>query len=309
MVYGGNLFMKTLGGYSNYSLPETNEPKLINTSDIQINVNQQEDTRLDVALIVDISKEAREKYNRELDEGRDGLTVKNQQIPIIIPNIQTNDLLVQSLKGTSQEVVDAVYDTIEKDLLNKNLGNLSEEERQQIIALGLEKSKYIAANYLQGEQAGNFLKAMETIAKYALNGTKNEDGTISYHIENGPLVGAPDDYINKFDLMKMKDPETYEKYAKNLREALETNDMIKYMDAMRELTNWVERATRSNPKLVEEALKNYTKWKNKINETLLPTYFTNTNFSSKEAFTNSILSNDSNKLLQDSLDRFMSFLH
>lgn len=297
-------------GLSNYSyLLKANEPKLMNTSDIRIDVNQQEDTRLDVALIVDISEETREKWHRELGEGRERLSVIDYQAPIIIPNIQTNDLLVQSLKGVSQEVIDAVYDTIEKDLLNKNLGTLSEEERQQTIALGLEKAKYIASNYLQGQQADNFLKAMETIAKYALNGTRDESGTITFHIEKGPLVGAPDDYINKFDLMKSKDPETYEKYAKNLREAFESNDQNKYIKAMRELTDWVERVTRSNPRLIEDALKNYSNWKKKQEETALPTYFTNTNFSSKEAFTNSILNNnESSKRLQDSIYRFFSYL-
>lgn len=40
------------------------------------------------------------------------------------------------------------------------------------------------------------MEAMTTIAKFAVNGVKNDNGTVSYAIEKGPLVNAPDDYIH-----------------------------------------------------------------------------------------------------------------
>lgn len=47
---------------------------------------------------------------------------------IIIPHIQTNDKLVNSLKGASQQVLDATYSTISQNFLVRNIGEMTEEQ-------------------------------------------------------------------------------------------------------------------------------------------------------------------------------------
>ncbi len=294
--------------YENTVMTERNVTKLTSLSDIQIDVSQVEETRL-VSLKVDISEEARKKWVESMEREQEELPIIHNPGRLIIPNIQTNELLVRSLEGAQEEVIKAVYDTICNDLLNGNVGDMSEDDRQQMIALGLEKAKYIASNHLKGQQADNFLKSMDTIAKYAINGTRNEEGYITYHIEKGPLVGAPDDYLDTYELMRRHDPETYEKHALKLQEAASSNDYSRLVKVMKEFKDWVVGSTRRDSTLVKEAVNDYVSWKKIQEETALPTYFTNTDTSSKEGFVNSLLKdNQSNNSLQNSINRFFSML-
>ena len=43
-------------------------------------------------------------------------------------------------------------------------------------AFGLEAAKYLAENYLDESHAADFLSAMETVAKYGLNGSVSDGG-------------------------------------------------------------------------------------------------------------------------------------
>ncbi|MFE3573062.1 hypothetical protein [Lysinibacillus sp. NPDC059133] len=79
--------------------------------------------------------------------------IEHNVLAIIIPHIQTNDKLANSLKGASQQVFDATYITISQNFLVRDVGDMTEEQRQAMISLGLEKAQYIADNYLTGQQA------------------------------------------------------------------------------------------------------------------------------------------------------------
>lgn len=128
---------------------------------------------------------------------------------LIIPNIQTNAKLYGSLEGASEEVVKAANGIIKNYLMPHDVSGMTEEQRRDAIAFGLEEARFLAENYLDQQHAGDFLSAMETIARYGVNGTVSEDGKVTYHIEKGPLVGASDDYVNESDILKAKAPDLY----------------------------------------------------------------------------------------------------
>jgi len=123
---------------------------------------------------------------------------------VVIPNVQTNEKLYNSLSGADESAVKATTGIIKNYLLPSNVQGMSEEDRQSMIALGLEEAGYIAANYLNDEQSEEYLSTMETIAKYGMNGTVDENGKITYNIQKGPMVGAPDDYVNTMDILRSK---------------------------------------------------------------------------------------------------------
>ena len=72
--------------------------------------------------------------------------VKHRTPRMIIPHIQTNDALVNSLEGLEENLSDAVYRIISDDLLTIP-GFARLEARNEQIALGLGKAKYLAVNY------------------------------------------------------------------------------------------------------------------------------------------------------------------
>ena len=127
----------------------------------------------DALDIMDVNKyksgdaELDEMFARELEErnARFQEALKPaQKLHRIIPNIQTDAKLREGLKGMSEEVVDAAYSIIDNDFLPHNIGDMTEEERQNLIALGMEKARYLAKD--MGSQGAKFLEAMETIAQY-----------------------------------------------------------------------------------------------------------------------------------------------
>lgn len=128
---------------------------------------------------------------------------------LIIPNIQTNEKLYDSLENAPKEAEKAANGIIKNYLMPHDVSGLTEEQRKEQIAFGLEEAKYLAANYLDEQHAGDFMSAMETIARYGMNGVVSEDGRVTYRIEKGPMVGVSDDYVNGYDILKKKAPELY----------------------------------------------------------------------------------------------------
>ena len=86
---------------------------------------------------------------------------------IVIPNYETNEQLYNSLAGADDKVISSTMGIISNYLMPGDASGLSEQERQDKVAFGLEAAKYLAENYLDESHAGDFMSAMETIAKYA----------------------------------------------------------------------------------------------------------------------------------------------
>lgn len=191
-----------------------------------------------------------------------------QKLHRIIPNIQTNDKLEKSLQGADEDIVDAAYAIIKKNLLPHEVGNLTERERQELILAGVEEAKKLAEK-MDADKAGLFMEAMETIAKYGMNGKKDSQGNVTYDIRWGAPVGAPDDYINSGELMKRIAPKQYERYSAMLEEGLAKKDTVLLAKAVRFAIDWEVRAYRENPQPFEEEKQKQLDWKRKMDNTKL----------------------------------------
>lgn len=235
---------------------------------------------------------------------------------IVIPNIQTNEKLYNSLEEADENAVKAANGIIKNYFLPNNVGDISEKERQDRIAFGMEEAKYIAENYLDKEHAGEFLSAMETIAKYGMNGTVDEKGNVTYDIKKGPLVGAPDDYVNRMDILKEKAPGLYDEINEfNYRlinrksgEKFSTKFMELYKRAQKVLNSVSNDEGKTN---AEAAAKEYTNWKGKIEDTKLPASFRNVRYDNLQIFFDSLQqqSSLSDSWMTESRNRFIKWLN
>lgn len=219
---------------------------------------------------------------------------------LIIPNIQTNDKLYDSLENAPEHVVKATTGIIKNYLLPHDVSGMTEQQRQDRIAFGLEEAKYLAANYLDEQHAKDFVSAMETIARYGMNGVVSEEGKVTYHIEKGPLVGAPDTYVSQNDILKKKAPELYaELHELNQSVAKgETGWGKKFIELQKRINQVLNgnSGTVSQGKQLtnyEEAVYEYKTWKKAMNDTKLPGTYSNVNYTNITSFFASLNSQSS----------------
>lgn len=214
---------------------------------------------------------------------------------LIIPNIQTNAKLYGSLENAPEHIVKAANGIIKNYLLPHDVSGMTEEQRRDAIAFGLEEARYLAENYLDDSHGQDFMSAMETIARYGMNGTVSEDGRVTYHIEKGPLVGAPDNYVHENDILKKKAPELYRELdALNRRIAKGElgwgQEFISLQRRIQAKLNSFSGTVSQGKELsyYEEAAAEYQSWKNGINDTKLPTTFQNVNYADTASFFDSL---------------------
>lgn len=235
---------------------------------------------------------------------------------IQIPNIQINDKLYSSLHGADENATKAANGIIKNFFLPSNIGNMSEEERQELIAFGMEDAKYIAQNYLDEEHSKEFLSAMETIAKYGMNGVVDQNGNVTYDIKKGPLVGAPDNYLDQMDILKEKAPDLYDEIKElNYNIINHKNGETfgtKFLELCKRAEKVLNGTSNKNGKTnLEVAVEEYSDWKNKIEETKLPTVFNSIKYNDLQNFFDSLQSQSSlsNSWLNENLNRFMKWLN
>lgn len=225
-------------------------------------------------------------------------------------NIQANSKLQDSLEGQVKKYVMQPFRNLQK-LFLRDVGDMTEEQRQAMISLGLEKARYIADNYLEGQQAKDYLDAMTTIAKFALNGVKDENGKYTFDIEKGPLNGAADDQVNMGDILKEAYPDEWEANRAKRRAAIESKDYDALLTAFKEYDNLVENVYTNQIHLVNKKISNYSEWKKMIENTTIPNHFSNldkttlSNFRENIKTANTLLSND---FLEKDLKQFQNFL-
>ena len=219
---------------------------------------------------------------------------------LVIPNIQTNKKLYGSLENAPEHIVKASNGIISNYLLPHDVSGMTEAQRRDAIAFGLEEARYLAENYLDEQHAQDFMAAMESIAKYGMNGTVSEDGKVTYHIEKGPMAGAPEDYVSETDLLKEKAPELY-KELQDLNRRIangETGWGQKFIDLQRRISQKLSgpSGTVSGGKQLsyyEEAAANYQTWKKAMDNTKLPTVYGNVNYANTASFFESLTSQGS----------------
>lgn len=268
-------------------------------------------------VIVEISDDAIAELNEKAKEIKSGNLEANeltfeekvkllqeslkpaQRLHRIIPNIKTNAMLEGSLEGADQSIVDAAYAIIGDSLLPHNVGNLTEEERRELIYVGLEEAKYLAQG-LDADKAELFMEAMNTIARYGLNGTMDEQGNVTYDIRQGALVGAPDDYISSGELMKKVAPDQYEKYQEMMKEG-------RVLEAAKFMIDWEINAYRNNSGPVQAVKEEQVRWKESVDNTAIESSYHGTDLSGLQAFIDSILKQNqtlNQDYLLDHLQRF-----
>lgn len=214
---------------------------------------------------------------------------------LIIPNIQTNKKLYDSLENAPEHIVKAANGIIKNYLLPHDVSGMTEEQRRDTISFGLAEAGYLAENYLDEQHAADFLSAMETIAKYGMNGSVSADGKVTYHIEKGPMAGAPDDYVHESDLLKKKAPELYQE-LQELNQRIskgETGWGRKFMDLQRRIREKLNgpSGTAYQGKMLsyyEEAAAEYQSWKKAMDKTNLPSVYSNVAYTDVSSFFDSL---------------------
>ncbi|MCM1343708.1 MAG: hypothetical protein NC305_06550 [Lachnospiraceae bacterium] len=219
---------------------------------------------------------------------------------LVIPNIQTNKQLYDSLENAPEHIVKAANGIISNYLLPHDMSGMTEVQRRDAISFGLEEARFLAENYLDDGHAQDFMAAMETIAKYGVNGTVSEGGKVTYHIEKGPLAGAPDDYVNESDILKEKAPDLYQE-LQELNQHIVNGEMgwgQKFIDLHRRIDQKLNSfsGTVSQGKELnyyEEAAAGYRSWKKTMDETRLSSIYKNVSYTDAASFFASLSSQGS----------------
>lgn len=219
---------------------------------------------------------AREKRNAEFQ--KEIVHLENTH-RIFIPNIQTNQKLYGSLENAKEEVVRAATGIIKNYLMPHQIGEMTEEERRDQIAFGLEQARYLAENYLDKEHGADFVSAMETIAKYGLNGVVDEDGKVTYDIEMGYVVGSSSlaDQSRAREYLKRQAPDLYREIEELNQKILSRDNKerwgVKFIELHRKAEKVLNAPGVSGKSFYEQERERYDVWKEKTDNTALPETF------------------------------------
>lgn len=231
---------------------------------------------------------------------------------IVIPNAETNEKLYNSLAGADDKVISSAMGIISNYLMPDDISGLSEQERQDMIAFGLEEAKYLAANYLDETHAADFMSAMETIAKYGLNGSASGDGKVIYSIEQGQVTmsGAPDSYVDMESWLKANDTDLYNQ-INELNQSI-----INHKDGENHSAQFIELYTKAAKEILNASSdtktdSNYEDWKESVEKTELPTTFRDVNYTDFQSFLASLQNQSSlsNSWLSENISRFMKWMN
>jgi len=154
--------------------------------------------------------------------------------------VQINESLERSLQDQSSEVKEAVYSIIQSNFIT----DITEEgQRSVLLELGLAQAKYIADNYMKGDQAAAFMNTIRQIGAISTTRTINP-GTKQIQYDTPPQrpVGAPEDYVDLNYMMRKFQPETFNK----LQDAI-----VNGKDWSRILTDFAKKASTNQDWLKE----------------------------------------------------------
>jgi len=282
------------------------------------------------ALINSFFSEANEADKIELKTRTTDIYSFNPFVSHASNNIITSRNLTESLDGADENVLRAVGDIIHRHLLNYNVSGMTEDERQSMIALGVEKAKYLAANHFDANKAKQFLSAIDTIAKWGMNGKTDENGIVSFDIRKGPVVEGANQL---HEVVKSQNPELYKKWMDTLYESQALKEKAKigelkleniryklkvlannFIDLQKQAIKWYQSPDGSGKSPHQQWYDEYNGWKNKMESTALPTAFSQSDVSNQEAFFDSIMNQNesSNTLdsdyLKEDLQKFIEQL-
>lgn len=170
-----------------------------------------------------------------------------------------DNTIIDSLNGVSDEIRQYAYDIVRSDFLLDNAEGISEEERQDLISLGLSEAQYVADNYLSGKNAHAFMASMKKVAGIAAAGVREEDGTMDYGniyhtdiTENGYTVQITD----SLQMMKRYRPDMYKEYKaiqNTMKDAQNEDDVMNVLHKMGDLSlRFINEMMRDQPEAFKE---------------------------------------------------------
>ena len=230
---------------------------------------------------------------------------------IVIPNYETNEQLYSSLAGAGDNVISSTMGIISNYLMPSDASGLSEQERQDMAAFGLEAAKYLAENYLDESHAADFMSAMETVAKYGLNSSVSEGGKVIYNVQEGQvrMSGAPGSYVDMESWLKANDTELYDQINELNR------SIINHKDGENHSAKFIELYTKAAKKILDAPSdtkkdSGYADWKEKVEKTKLPATFQNVKYNGFQSFLESLQNQSSlsNSWISANISRFMKWL-
>ena len=230
---------------------------------------------------------------------------------IVIPNYETNEHLYNSLAGAGDNVISSTMGIISNYLMPGDASGLSEQERQDMAAFGLEMAKYLAENYLDESHAADFMSAMETVAKYGLNGSVSDGGKVIYNVQEGKvrMSGAPGSYVDMEGWLKANDTELYNQ-INELNQSI-----INHKDRENHSAKFIELYTKAAKKILDASSdtkkdSGYADWKEKVEKTKLPATFQNVKYNGFQSFWESLQNQSSlsNSWISANISRFMKWL-
>ena len=230
---------------------------------------------------------------------------------IVTPNYETNEQLYNSLAGAGDNVISSTMGIISNYLMPGDASGLSEQERQDMAAFGLEAAKYLAENYLDESHAADFMSAMETVAKYGLNGSVSDGGKVIYNVQKGKMrmSGAPGSYVDMEGWLKANDTELYNQ-INELNQSI-----INHKDGENHSAKFIELYTKAAKKILDAPSdtkkdSGYADWKEKVEKTKLPATFQNVKYNGFQSFLESLQNQSSlsNSWISGNISRFMKWL-
>ena len=230
---------------------------------------------------------------------------------IVIPNYETNEQLYNSLAGADDNVISSTMGIISNYLMPGSVSGLSEQERQDKVAFGLEAAKYLAENYLDESHAGDFMSAMETIAKYGLNSSVSDSGKVIYNVQEGQvrMSGAPGSYVDMESWLRANDTDLYNQ-INELNQSI-----INHRDGESHAAKFIELYTKAAKEILNASSdtkkdSDYADWKEAVEKTELPTTFQNVKYNNFQSFFDSLRNQSSlsDSWISENIGRFMKWL-
>lgn len=202
----------------------------------------------------------------------------------------------------------SAFSIIETDLLPHDIGNMTEQQRQDLISFGMEKARYLAGK--MGDKGSLFLEAMEEVAKYGMSGKADSSGKVTYDIQWGPPPGWPDDHVSTSELMQEISPEKWKTYQEMCRRAKETEGRGMNMEIYWFFRDWEKWAYQNHRKEVNEVKSRYTKWQKELSKITVKK-FDNIDRTDMDSMLNSVIGQNTaldSDFLQKNMDRFVAVL-
>lgn len=257
------------------------------------------------------AEEAAAKASRDAAFQAENVTQLENTHRIMIPNYETNEQLYNSLAGVDDKVISSTMGIISNYLMSGDVSGLSEQERQDKVAFGLEAAKYLAENYLDESHAADFMSAMETIAKYGLNGSVSDSGKVIYNVQEGQvrMSGAPSSYVDMESWLKANDTDLYNQ-INELNQSI-----INSKGGESHAAKFIELYTKAAKEILNASSdtkkdSDYADWKEKVEKTELPNTFKNVKYNNFQSFFESLQNQSSlsNSWISENINRFMKWL-